>query len=516
MNRFALALTLATLAATGIARADNPLIMDQFTADPTGRLFNGRIYLYPSHDMNDAKSARGGQGWFAMEDYHVFSTDNLLDWKDHGVILNQKDVPWVQGAANAMWAPDCVTKNGKYYFYFPASNRIGVAIADKPEGPFKVEPQSITGGIDPCCFIDPKDGKAYLVWAQGSIFVHKLNDDMKTLDPSVQTLRVPNLPTQGLIEGPFMFERKGIYYLTYPHAVRTAGFESEQLEYMIGDNPLGPFKIPPGAPPQPAAAPASAPAPSGLMPVIAPAAPAGPGGAPPATTTAPGGRRGGAGAGGRGGAGRGGAPGGGGPSPMGGIIMDQTANHCWTNHHSLVEYQGQWILFYHDKDLSPDFDKDRSVRADYITFNDDGSINKVIPTFRGVGICDAKRHIQVDRYSAVSKTGTAVSFLDDKNHGQGWKIALTEPEAFVQYDRVDFGKAAPKSIKVRASSDAGSAIEIRLDKNNGPLVAKVQIPKSADLTEVSVPLTAPATELHNLVITQPEKASTQIDWVSFE
>src|SRR5689334_21979805 len=126
----ALLLTAAVAASlcASTARADNPLIMDQYTADPTARLFEGKIYLYPSHDMPEARQARNGTGWFAMEDYHVFSSENLLDWKDHGKILDQKDVPWVQGAANAMWAPDCVFRDGKYYFYFPASNRVGVAI----------------------------------------------------------------------------------------------------------------------------------------------------------------------------------------------------------------------------------------------------------------------------------------------------------------------------------------------------------------------------------------------------
>src|SRR5947209_1757076 len=122
------AMTAAVLASSAIALADNPLIMDQYTADPTARLFNGKIYLYPSHDMPEARTARGqggGVGWFAMEDYHVFSTDDLINWKDHGVIVKQTDVPWVRGAANSMWAPDCVERDGKYYFYFPGSNQIG-------------------------------------------------------------------------------------------------------------------------------------------------------------------------------------------------------------------------------------------------------------------------------------------------------------------------------------------------------------------------------------------------------
>ena len=439
-----LALTLTSLlaSAASTALADNPLIMDQFTADPTGRLFDGKIYLYPSHDMNNAHEARNGAGWFAMEDYHVFSSSNLIDWKDHGVIINQKDVPWVNGAANAMWAPDCVTKNGKYYFYFPASNRIGVAIADHPEGPFKVEAKPITGGIDPCCFLD-KDGTAYLVWAQNALFIHKLKPNMTELDPDVQTLRVPNLPTQGLVEGPFMFERKGIYYLTYPHAVKTAGFESEQLEYATGTTPLGPFTVK-------------------------------------------------------------------------GVIMDQTANHCWTNHHSLVEYQGQWILFYHDKQLSPSFDKDRSVQADYITFNDDGTINKVVPTFRGVGTRDAKARIQIDRYSAMSKEGATVDFIDKAKTFDGWKTTFTDKNAWIQYNRVDFGAGGLKSVKVRALSSAGGTIEIRLDNPTGPVIAKVNIAKADDWKEMSASVLANPTAMHNLVVSTPDKAEVAIDWVSFE
>jgi hypothetical protein len=336
-----------------------------------------------------------------------------------------------------------VFKDGKYYFYFPASNRIGVAIAEKPQGPYKVEPQAITGGIDPCCFIDPKDGKPYLVWSQNAIFIRRLKDNMKELDPDTQTLRVPNLPTQGLVEGPFMFERKGLYYLTYPHAVRINGREAEQLECAIGKGPTGPFTVT-------------------------------------------------------------------------GVIMDQTANGCWTNHHSLVEYQGQWILFYHDKDLSPDFDKDRSIRADYVSFNEDGTIQKVIPTLRGVGNMDAKGKIQIDRYSDVSKEGTAVAFLDDAKKPLGWKVSLSEKSAWVKYDRVDFGKTGLKAVNVQALSSTGGAIEIRLDKPDGQVIAEVQIGKGAEWKATNAKLTNAPTGLHDVVVSSKEKNDVQLDWVSFE
>ena len=131
----------AALLQTSAAVATNPLIMDQFTADPTARVFEGKIYVYPSHDIKAPPGYKGKPNWFVMEDYHVFSSENLTDWKDHGVIVTQTNVPWADPTAYSMWAPDCVFKDGKYYFYFPAiakggGFKIGVAVGDKPEEPF--------------------------------------------------------------------------------------------------------------------------------------------------------------------------------------------------------------------------------------------------------------------------------------------------------------------------------------------------------------------------------------------
>jgi hypothetical protein len=229
------------------AASQNPIIRDQFTADPSARVFGERVYVYPSHDIL-ATEGKGRVGWFCMEDYHVFSSANLSDWTDHGMIVTQNKVPWVRPDSYSMWAPDCIERNGKYYFYFPTAAKdtvaygrgftIGVAVADKPEGPFIPESTPIKGvrGIDPNVFID-KDGQAYLYWSAGNIFGAKLKANMLELDSEVKILG--DLPTKGLKEGPYMFERKGIYYLTYPHVEN----KIERLEYAIGDNPLGPFKI---------------------------------------------------------------------------------------------------------------------------------------------------------------------------------------------------------------------------------------------------------------------------------
>ncbi len=95
------------------AFAQNPLIRDQYTAAPSARVFNRKVYVFPSHDIvaPEGKSLR--PNWFCMEDYHVFSSENLTDWKDHGVILSQYDADWVDSTTYSMWAPDCIEQNGK-------------------------------------------------------------------------------------------------------------------------------------------------------------------------------------------------------------------------------------------------------------------------------------------------------------------------------------------------------------------------------------------------------------------
>jgi len=373
-----------------------------------------------------------------MEDYHAFSSENLMDWTDHGVLINQTNVPWLNRASFDMWAPDCVFKNEKYYFYFPAGGRIGVAVADKPYGPFRPEekPLAGAGGIDPGVLMD-KDGSAYLFWARGRISVAKLKNNMVELDSPPQV--ITNLPTAGLIEGPFPFERNGTYYLPYPHVQN----KIERLEYATSTNPMGPYK--------------------------------------PA-----------------------------------GVILDEAASGCWTVHQSIVEYKGQWYLFYHDKDLSPKFDKNRSIRADYLYFNDDGTIQKVIPTLRGVGIMDAKGKIQIDRYSAISKEGVAVSFLDATNTFEGWKISLNGKNAWIQFDRVDFGISGLKSVNIRSASSTGGLIEIHLDKSDGPMLARAEIEKDSEWKTINARPQSVPTGVHNLFVIQNENQSVDLDWISFE
>ena len=119
MKRFILPIA-ALLLSCGLF-AQNPVIKGLYSADPTARVFNGKVYLFPSHDI--ISPVEPERRWFCMEDYHVFSSEDLVNWTDHGVILNQKDVPWGNPEGYSMWAPDCVEKDGKYYFYFPNASK---------------------------------------------------------------------------------------------------------------------------------------------------------------------------------------------------------------------------------------------------------------------------------------------------------------------------------------------------------------------------------------------------------
>jgi hypothetical protein len=417
--------------------AQNPIIRDQFSADPTARVFNGKVYLYPSHDIPTPPDKGLRENWFCMADYHVFSSENLTDWTDHGVIVTQTRVPWLTKINYDMWAPDCVFKNDKYYFYFPVGGRIGVATADKPEGPYSVLDKPVEGirGIDPCILID-KDGQAYIFTAMGRISVAKLKDNMIETDGQPQA--IANLPAKGLIEGPFAFELNGRYYLTYPHVEN----KIERLEYAMSDSPMGPYK------------------------------------------------------------------------PVG-VIMDESPSGCWTNHQSIVSYKGQWYLFYHDRDYSPNFDKNRSVRVDSLSFNSDGTIRKVIPTLRGVGVTDSQKIIEIDRYSQISNNGISVALLDTVNTFNGWKTKLGEQNAWIRYNAVDFGNKKLKSVEVKCMSQTGGTLEIRIDKTNGILLAEVKIPKGSEWNTVNTRLLKYKKGIHNLVIVLKDNYPVEVDWVRF-
>lgn len=315
-----------------------PIIKNMFTADPSAHVFEGKIFIYPSHDIETGIPFDDLGSHFGMEDYHVLSMDTPDSVvRDHGVALHVKDVPW---AGKQMWAPDAAYNNGKYYLYFPAKRadgifQIGVAIGDSPGGPFLPEPEAIKNSysIDPAVFRD-EDGKHYMyfggIWG-GQLQCYRNNrfhadymeplSEEKALGPRVALLtgdmkqfaepvrEISILDEHGLpllagdnnrrfFEASWMHKYNGHYYFSYSTG------DTHFICYAIGNHPYGPF-----------------------------------------TYT--------------------------------GRILNPVVG--WTTHHSICEFKGKWYLFYHDSSLSKGVTHLRSVKLTELFYDENGKIHLINP-----------------------------------------------------------------------------------------------------------------------------------------
>ena len=316
-----------------------PLITHLYTADPSAHVFEGKLYLYPSHDRDTGIENNDKGDQYDMNDYHVFSLNSLEGIggtvTDHGVVLALDDVKW---ASKQLWAPDAATKDGKYYLYFPARDkdgifRIGVAIGDNPAGPFVPDPDYIPGtfSIDPCSFVDTESkGDAYLyfggIWGgqlqcwQTGVFIKevseervgdvpamgprvaKLNSDMRTLAETPREISILDEKGQPLkaddhdrrfFEGAWVHTFNNQYYLSYSTG------DTHYLVYAVSDNPYGPFTYQ-------------------------------------------------------------------------GRILEPVVG--WTTHHSIVEFEGKWYLFHHDASLSGGQNHLRCVKVKELFYDATGHI----------------------------------------------------------------------------------------------------------------------------------------------
>lgn len=426
-----------------LSMGNNPCITTMFTADPTARVYDDILYLYPSTDIPDPDDFQ--VGGFCMPGYNAFSTENFMDWKDYGRIIHQTDVEWARQDKYCMWAP-CVNKRGDtYYYYFPTHKAsggfsVGVATSSNPGGPFEILPNPIAnvGGIDPNCFIDD-DGQAYLYWGGGrqkSLRGSKLKDNMVELEGDIRVFE--ELPDT-YKEASFMFKRNGVYYLTYAHAHPK---NNSELHYATSKSPLGPFECK-------------------------------------------------------------------------GKFFDKWDN-CWTSHHSIVEYRGDLILFYHHNDISGK-DKLRSVCADYLSFADNGDINLVKPTLRGIGTTYANREIQIDRYSQ----GDATKFSNVKigeEFPANWALVDIQNGASVRYDRVDFSNQKYTKMQVRVAAKSGGELRV-LSTDGDKVIANVKInPATEESWQVlEFPIVAAPTGVADLRIefTGSESPLYSVDWIRY-
>jgi hypothetical protein len=316
------------------------LTKDIFIADPAVHVFNGKLYIYPSHDYEAGIPEDDLGSHFAMEDYHIFSMDDV-DSKpvDHGVALHVKDIPW---AGRQLWDCDAAFKNGKYYLYFPLKDktdifRIGVAVSDKPEGPFVSEPFPIDGSysIDPCLFED-EDGKHYMyfggIWG-GQLQRYRNNkaiecgqqpaddepalcakvavmtDDMLQFGEEPKDLVIVDENGEPLkagdtdrrfFEASWMHKYNGKYYFSWSTG------DTHKLCYAIGDNPYGEFTYK-------------------------------------------------------------------------GVILNPVKG--WTTHHSIVEFKGKWYLFFHDVEISGETHL-RSTRFADLNYREDGTIETITVDYK--------------------------------------------------------------------------------------------------------------------------------------
>jgi len=312
------------------------LVSDLFMADPSAHVFNGKLYIYPSHDVESGIAENDNGDHFDMRDYHVYSLDSIdAEAVDHGVILAVTDIPW---AGRQLWDSDVAFKNGKYYLYYSLKDKndvfhIGVAVSDKPEGPFVPQENPIKGSysIDPCVFED-EDGAHYIYF--GGLWggqlqryrnnkaieygqeppdnepalcpkVVRLTDDMLEFSSEPQDLLILDENGKPLtagdhdrrfFEASWMHKYNGKYYFSYSTG------NTHLLCYAIGDNPYGPFTYQ-------------------------------------------------------------------------GVILTPVVG--WTTHHSICEFQGKWYLFHHDSVPSGGKTWLRSMKVVELEYNDDGTIKTI-------------------------------------------------------------------------------------------------------------------------------------------
>lgn len=311
------------------------LFPTDYMADPSVHVFNGKLYIYPSHDNNDASCENDNGDQYVMRDMHVLSTDDPMNGLvvDHGRALDIADIPW---AGRQLWDCDCAEKDGKYYLYFPLKDkndifRIGVAVADRPEGPFVPQPDPIRGSysMDICVF--QEDGKHYLYF--GGLWggqlqryrdnkalenaylpegkepalpsrVVRLTDDMLQFAEEPRPVVVVDEEGNPLaaddphrfFEASWLHKYNGKYYFSYSTG------DSHLLCYAIGDNPYGPFTYK-------------------------------------------------------------------------GVILTPVVG--WTTHHCIVEYKGKWYLFHHDAAPSGGRSWLRSLKVCELEYDENGLIKTI-------------------------------------------------------------------------------------------------------------------------------------------
>ena len=411
MKRTKLTTLLCLLGFTSL-QAQNPFVQTWCTSDPAPMVHDGTMYVYTGHDED-------GADFFWMQEWRVYSTQDMVNWTDHGSPLALESFSWADDRA---WASQTVERNGKFYWYICAHSKlsggmaIGVAVGDSPTGPFKDalgKPLFENGSwdhIDPTVFIDD-DGQAWLMWGNPQCYYLKLNEDMISysgelglLDMTEEAFGAPVMSKRekdkkykdSYVEGPWLTKRNGTYQLLY-----AAGGVPEHISYSTAPSPMGPWKY-------------------------------------------------------------------------AGEIMPLCDTKSFTNHCGVADYKGHSYFFYHTGKLPNGGGFGRSVAVEEFKYNADGSFPTIMPTDEGV-----KPLEKFNPYRKVEAETMAFSkgVKTEQNDEVGVYVTDIHNGDYIKLQNVHFCYKMPRTFTARVASGLrGGQIEIRLDSVAGKLLGTLDVP----------------------------------------
>ena len=412
-----LAVALCALILPAGARADNPIVQTNYTSDPAPMVSNGRVYLITTHDENAAGQPCSAVAGYTLCQWFAYSSADMVNWTDHGVVASWKSFSW---ASTAAWAPQAIPRNGKFYIYVPLSNTsgatvIGVGVSNSPIGPYTdaIGKPLVTAGcsggsgdIDPTVFIDD-DGQAYLYFGRSVPGYVKLNSDMISYSgnvqcPTVNTQTFGPAPSAGGFpsqyeEGPWIMKHGTTYYLAY-----AANNIPEDISYSKATAATGPFTY-------------------------------------------------------------------------GGTIMKATGA-SFTNHTGIIDFNGHSYFFYHNGALqkggsvpSNGDGYHRSVCLEEFKYNSDGSFPTIPSTTAGPqAIANLNPFLQTEAETIASESGVQTEVTSDT--GSGMDVTSINNGDYIKIRSVDFGAGATSFDARVASSTSGGTIELHLDSISGTLI----------------------------------------------
>lgn len=402
-------------------QAQNPFVQTWYTSDPAPMVHDGTMYVYTGHDED-------GADFFWMQEWRVYSTQDMVNWTDHGSPLALESFSWADDRA---WASQCIERNGKFYWYICAHSKlsngmaIGVAVGDTPTGPFKDaigKPLFENGSwdhIDPTVLIDD-NGQAWLMWGNPQCYYLKLNEDMISysgelglLDMTEEAFGGPMMSKRekgkkykdGYVEGPWLRKVDRSKYQADPskayQLLYAAGGVPEHISYSTAPSPVGPWKY-------------------------------------------------------------------------AGEIMPLCDTQSFTNHCGVTDYKGHSYFFYHTGKLPGGGGFGRSVAVEEFKYNADGSFPTIMPTNEGVKPIDT-----FNPYRKVEAETMAFSkgIKTEQNDQIGVYVTSIHNSDYIKLQNVEFGKKIPRTFTARVASGLrGGAIEIRIDSIGGQLLGRLEVP----------------------------------------